>query len=72
MDHGAPVVYGLWRIERISLGRDPALRITHGDSVIAECRTTEEALVVLSRGGVPVDQIARIADRFGMGDRGAE
>jgi len=59
------VVYGLWRIERVTVDGRPGLRVSHGGRVVAECGGTEAALALLARGGVPMDQLARVAQRFG-------
>jgi len=55
----AALVWGTWRVEMINLDGRPVLRVKDGRYLAGYCNTTQEALDILTRAGVPVDQLTR-------------
>jgi hypothetical protein len=57
------LVWGSWRVDRINLDGRPMLRVKNGSHLIGDCTTAQEAIDLLTRFGVPVDQLVRECDR---------
>ena len=53
------LVWGPWRVDRINVDGRLILRVKNGSQLVGECVTVHEALDLLTRLGVPVDQLVR-------------
>ena len=53
------LVWGPWRVDRVDRDGLLILRVTNGSQLMGDCVTVQEALDLLTRLGVPVDQLIR-------------
>ena len=58
-DRPGALVWGPWRVDRVDLDGLLILRVTNGREFMGDCVTVQEALDLLTRLGVPVDQLVR-------------